>query len=194
MCIVKKHVNISYEQQQYQQQQQGQAEYHQHQQTLVLTLTPPTWALLPCCPGARCHSNSAHTYSIWHDTIRDAIYDMIRDAISTCTQKPTGVSLIYRTEPTTNKWKTDCSDVSVNSLGNPCSQSWRRKRRLWCEALAENEGLKPGMKELGGDGILTIISMNVNKKKKTTTAKHLAAADFQCVYSTAKYSNRPYSC
>jgi len=88
---------------------------------------------------------------------------MIRDAISTCTQKPTGVSLIYRTEPTTKKWKTDCS---VNSLGNPCSQSWRRKRRLWCEALAENEGFKPGMKELGGDGILTIISMNVNKKKK----------------------------
>ena len=50
------------------------------------------------------------------------------------------------------------------------------------------------MKELGSDGIVTIISMNVNKKKKTTTAKHLAAADFQCVYSTAKYSNRPYSC
>jgi len=30
-----------------------------------------------------------------------------RDAISTCAQKPTRVSLIYRTEPTTNKWKTE---------------------------------------------------------------------------------------
>ena len=30
----------------------------------------------------------------------------IRDASLTCAQKPTGVSLIYRTEPTTTKWKT----------------------------------------------------------------------------------------
>jgi len=30
-------------------------------------------------------------------------YDTIRDAILTCARKPTGVSLIYRTEPTTKK-------------------------------------------------------------------------------------------
>ena len=41
--------------------------------------------------------------SVWHrDTIR---YDTIRDAIFTCARKPTWVSLIYRTEPTTKKCK-----------------------------------------------------------------------------------------
>jgi len=50
------------------------------------------------------------------------------------------VSSIYRTELTTKKWKNRktkkklkkriCSEVSVNGLGNPCSQSWRRKRRI----------------------------------------------------------------
>jgi len=34
-------------------------------------------------------------------------HDTIRDAILTCAQKPTWVSLIYRTEPTTKKWKTE---------------------------------------------------------------------------------------
>ena len=32
-------------------------------------------------------------------------YDTIRDAILTCAQKPTSVSLIYCTEPTTKKCK-----------------------------------------------------------------------------------------
>ena len=32
-------------------------------------------------------------------------YDTIRDAILTCARKPTRVSLIYRTEPTTKKCK-----------------------------------------------------------------------------------------
>ena len=58
----------------------------------------------------------------------------IRDAILTCARKPTWVSLIYRMEPTTKKCKTEklkskkriCSEVTVNSLGNPCSQSWRK--------------------------------------------------------------------
>ena len=31
----------------------------------------------------------------------------IRDAILTCARKPTCVSLIYHTEPTTKKWKTE---------------------------------------------------------------------------------------
>ena len=34
-------------------------------------------------------------------------YDTIRDAILTCSQKPTRVSLIYRAEPATKKWKTE---------------------------------------------------------------------------------------
>jgi len=55
------------------------------------------------------------------------LYDTIRDAILTCARKPTRVSLIYRTEPTTKKCKTEkkriCSEVSENSLGNPYSQS-----------------------------------------------------------------------
>jgi len=58
-----------------------------------------------------------------------------------CARKPTRVSLIYRTEPTTKKCKTEklkskrriCSEVTRNSLRNPCSQSWRRKVRLQWE-------------------------------------------------------------
>jgi len=34
-------------------------------------------------------------------------YKTIRDAILTCARKPTRVSLIYRTETTTKKWKTE---------------------------------------------------------------------------------------
>ena len=34
-------------------------------------------------------------------------HDTIRDDILTCARKPTGVSLIYRTEPTTKKCKTE---------------------------------------------------------------------------------------
>jgi len=48
--------------------------------------------------------------------------DMIRDAVLTCAQKPTQITLICHTEPTTKKWKTEklkskkriCSEVSVN--------------------------------------------------------------------------------
>jgi len=62
------------------------------------------------------------------------LYDTIRDAILTCARKPTRVRLIYRTEPTTKKCKNRktkksrkqiCSEseITVNSLGNPCSES-----------------------------------------------------------------------
>jgi len=56
-------------------------------------------------------------------------YDTIRDAICTCAQKLTQVGLIYRTEPAAKKWgkrkskKRICLEVSVNSPGNPWSQS-----------------------------------------------------------------------
>ena len=73
-------------------------------------------------------------------------------------QKLTWVRLIYSTEPTTKKWKTEklkkrlCSQVSENRPGNPLSQSGRRKGRLRWEGFAEKEVLKPGMKEWRGDG------------------------------------------
>jgi len=46
--------------------------------------------------------------------------DTIRDAILTCAQQPTKVSLVYRTKPTTKVEKR--SEVSVKSPGNPRSQ------------------------------------------------------------------------
>jgi len=72
---------------------------------------------------------------------------MIQDAILTCAQKLTRVSLIYCTEPTTKKWKTEklkrkkciCSEVSVNSLANPWSQCERRKGRLQWEGFVEKD-------------------------------------------------------
>ena len=36
-----------------------------------------------------------------------------------------------------------CSEVSVNSPGNPWSQSRRRNGRLWWEGFAEKESFKP---------------------------------------------------
>jgi len=59
------------------------------------------------------------------------VYDTIRDAILTCARKPTRVSLIYRMELTTKNCKNRktksrkqiCSEITVSSLGNPCSDS-----------------------------------------------------------------------
>ena len=40
-----------------------------------------------------------------------------------------------------------CSEVSVNSPGNPWSQSMRKNGRLWWEGFAEKESFKPRVKE-----------------------------------------------
>jgi len=80
-----------------------------------------------------------------------------RDVMLTCAQKPTWVSLIYGTEPTTKKWKTEklrskkriCLEVSVNGPGNPWSQSWRLRwegfagKKVWnLEWMSEVDGMR----------------------------------------------------
>ena len=74
-------------------------------------------------------------------------YDTIRDAILTCARKPARVGLIYRTEPTTKKCKTRkktksrrqiCSEITVNTPGNPCSEYLsRRQEGLQWESCEE---------------------------------------------------------
>ena len=51
----------------------------------------------------------------------------------------------------TKEWKRICSEVSVNSPGNPCSQSGRRKGRLRLEGFPEKDIFKPGVEEWRGD-------------------------------------------
>ena len=45
------------------------------------------------------------------------------------------------------KKKRICSEISVNSPGNPWSQSRRRNGKLWWEGFAEKESFKPGVKK-----------------------------------------------
>jgi len=56
-------------------------------------------------------------------------YDTIQDAILTCARKPTLVSLIYRTEPTTKKCKTEKNKVTRSSAiaEGPCDASCQLK-------------------------------------------------------------------
>jgi len=81
-------------------------------------------------------------------------YDTIRDAILTCARKPTRVSLIYRTEPTTKKCKTEKLKVKRDMLRSNSKSLWNHvvsneeeKERLQSEGFAEKEGFKSGMKE-----------------------------------------------
>jgi len=67
-----------------------------------------------------------HTLTTWLHLLLVG-YDTIRDVILTCARKPTWISLIYRTQPTTKKCKNRktksrkqiCSEITVNSPGNP---------------------------------------------------------------------------
>ena len=61
----------------------------------ILTIPAPSSAL---------NSKAQPSYSVSYVS---SFYYTMRDAILTCTQKPTWVSLIYRTETTTKKWKTE---------------------------------------------------------------------------------------
>ena len=90
-----------------------------------------------------------------NDNNHDNVYT-IRDAILTCARKPTRVSLIYRKETTTKKCKNRktksrkqiCSEITVNSPGNSCSEYLRRRNEgLQWEGFAEEEGFDHGMKE-----------------------------------------------
>ena len=80
------------------------------------------------------HQSAEPPRKYQHSQLHTIRYDTIRDAFLTCAQKPTRVSLIYRTESTTKKWKTEklkskkriCSEVSVSSPGN------LKKKRKGC--------------------------------------------------------------
>ena len=90
------------------------------------------------------------SHNIYVHATRTITYDTIRDAILTCARKPTWISLIYRTQPTTKKCKNRktksrkqiCSEITVNSPGNPCSEYLRRRNEgLQWEGSAEKKVL-----------------------------------------------------
>ena len=73
----------------------------------------------PCASGAP-YSQPIKWWH-WWQLIR---YDTIRDAILMCARKPTRVSLIYRTEPTTKKCKTEKNyKVKTDMLRSNSKQS-----------------------------------------------------------------------
>jgi len=71
-------------------------------------------------------------------------------SIFTCTQKLTQVSLIYHTEPTTKKWKTEklkskkrvCSEVSVNSpqgIHGVCAEEEKEGTRTVADDVQDSD-------------------------------------------------------
>ena len=71
-----------------------------------------SWAVCKSAPRSRQITTPATHHLVFYrpdalPAAQPTTYDTIRDAILTCARKPTWVSLIYRTEPTTKKCKTE---------------------------------------------------------------------------------------
>ena len=80
----------------------------------------------------------------------------IRDAILTCARKPTWACLIYRTETTTKKCKTEKVQTDMlrsNSMVNHVVSPEEEKKRLRWAGFAEKEGFKPVVKGWVGDEV-----------------------------------------
>ena len=74
----------------------------------------------PAAAAGRRHRTQPARYCNTHRRSADTIrYDTIPDAILTCVRKPTWVSLIYRTEPTTKRCKNRRKKQKVE---NRCAQ------------------------------------------------------------------------
>ena len=110
---------------------------------LIRLPTPPAQRTTPhgavCLVGTQTHAHYSHPVYAYHSDLGSFLSanDTIRDAILTCARKPTCVSLIYRTEPTTKKCKNRkktksrkqiCPEITVNSPGNPCSKYLSKKK------------------------------------------------------------------
>jgi len=82
-----------------------------------------------CSSVTRKPSFEGHQTSIENDTI---LYDTILDAILTCAQKLTQVSLSYRTEPTTKK-RGKCWKGNADMLRSIGRQSWKKEGSGWTD-------------------------------------------------------------
>jgi len=75
------------------------------------SVPPSAGPVLPLCSRKNATNSTvvtANAFSGWLSTsdVNNRLdYDTIQDAILTCNQKLTWVSLIHRTEPTTKKWR-----------------------------------------------------------------------------------------
>jgi len=84
---------------------------------------PPTWQISHVVPKTYAYISTASviiitTLSLDRRYFNLSRYDTIRDAILTCARKPTWVSWIYRTEPTTKK----CKNRKTKSRKHICSK------------------------------------------------------------------------
>jgi len=81
----------------------------------------------------------------WRKSVHEIGYDTIRDAILTCSQKLTRVSLISRTEPTTKSGKTEKQKKTdmIRSIGKQCGECvesvLKEKRKATVKDLRERK-------------------------------------------------------
>ena len=145
--------------------------YNEHKLYCILN---SIWKL--CCFTFKTNSSS-----LWVNETSNCILsknDTIRDAILSCARKPTWVSLIYHTEPTTKKCKNRktksrkqiCSEITVNSPGNPRGKYLSRIKegRQW-EGFAEKEGFGRVLhcvSKKQDTKLLPVTSPNVNRFSK----------------------------